>query len=1155
MVVSMRPMSAGEGYRYLLKSVAAGDGDRPLSTPLTRYYAETGTPPGRWLGSAVREVGVAEGEQVTEQQLGLLLGEGRHPLTGEQLGRAYPVYEGSSGRRAVAGFDFTFSVPKSASVLWAVSDVAMQERIIEAHHAAIRDVVAFMEREVAATRIGMTVTAGPAESADCAVAQVETTGLIATAYDHYDSRAGDPHLHTHVVVSNKVRTAGDGRWRSLDSRPLHAWTVALSELHQAVFADHLTRALGVGWDPRSRGRDRNPDWAISGVPQRLVGAFSSRATAIDEKTDELIRGYVEQHGHRPRRAVVNRLRGQACLATRPPKQIRSLAELTDRWRGRAARVLGGEDVRWTGEVLAARTPGALRVEDIPLGVIAEVAEAVVTVVGEKRSTWRRTNLYAEAARQTMRWRFETTRDREAVTGLVVDAAEQRSLRLTPPDLSATPAMFTRPDGSSRFRPKDSVIYSSEELLGAESRLLDQAETYAGPTVPAAHVKTVLSRGVGRRALSREQADAVTKVATDPRLLDLLIGPAGAGKTTTLRALKRAWTQWHGRGSVVGLAPSAAAAEVLAGELGIRCENTAKWLYDHTAATGPRQRRFAKNQLVIIDEASLAGTLTLDAITEHAAQVGAKVLLVGDAAQLQAVDAGGSFAFLTASRPDAPALTDIHRFTHDWEKTVSLKLRHGDPSAIGTYLAHGRFEAGSGEEMTEAAYAAWRADQTAGRATVLIAPTAEIVNDLNTRARAERIDSGEVTCIREVALVGGMRASVGDLVITRRNDRRLRTPRGGWVRNGDRWIITGVRRDGSVRVRHPDGSLTLPPDYVATDLNLGYAVTAHRAQGMTVDAAHVVVSATTTRESLYVAMTRGRDANHVYVGLDSGHEHDDVNPDSTARQGSADLLERGRDVLAGVLATSGAEMSATQTVKAEQNKYATIGQLATEYETIATAAQRDRWTRMLHACVPDALAAAATKSDAFGPLAAELRRAEAAGFGVPQTLESAVARGPLRDVDDVAAVLRHRIRLVEADGRAGTSNERPQRLIAGLVPEAVGDLAPEMRQALDQRRDLIEQGATALAQQAVRAGEPWTRALGPTPSDPVARSEWQRALRAVAAYRDRYGLTSPAPFGDRPTTSLQGDDRARAEMAVRRAAQAAALPRTATPTADRGIRSM
>src|SRR5690625_1521013 len=370
MTVSMRVMSAGDGYKYLLRTVVASDGDRLLTTPLTRYYAEQGSPPGRWVGQGLGGIGAGQlstGDQVTEAQLQLLVGMGRDPITGDPLGRAYqsfaPVSEriearvaeldGSLSpavraeqiaqieaeetergtRRAVAGFDYTFSVPKSASVLWAVADAGTQALIAQAHQSAIAEVVAFIEREVAITRVGAT-------SPDGAAAQVDVTGVIATAFDHYDSRAGDTHLHTHVLISNKVQTAQDGKWRSLDGRPMHAAVVALSELHEAVFADHMTRAFGVEWEARDMGRDRNPAWAITGVPEELVQEFSTRARHIDSETDRLIAEYVDKRGRRPSSATIMKLRAQAPLATRPDKEVRSLADLTERWRTRATGLLG-----------------------------------------------------------------------------------------------------------------------------------------------------------------------------------------------------------------------------------------------------------------------------------------------------------------------------------------------------------------------------------------------------------------------------------------------------------------------------------------------------------------------------------------------------------------------------------------------------------------------------------------------------------------------------------------------------------------------------------------------------------------------------------------------------------------------------------------------
>ena len=794
MTVSMRVMSAGDGYEYLLRTVAAGDGDRFLSTPLTRYYTEEGTPPGFWMGSGLPYLGggeLSESGRVSEAQLQLLVGMGRDPITGEPLGEAYRQYasvqervdhrvadldpelgpvsraeqvaaieaeEAERGtRRAVAGYDLTFSVPKSLSAWWGVAD---------AHHQAVAEVVAFLEREVAATRVG---AAGP----DGAVAHVDVAGVLATAFDHYDSRSGDPQLHTHVVVSNKVLTVQDQKWRTLAGRPVHAAVVALSELYNATLADRTTGMFGIEWETRERGRDRNPAWELAPVPDELISEFSSRSRQIEEEKTRLIDAYRAKHGREPSAKTVLKLRAQATLATRPEKQVQSLATLTANWRHRAGEVLGANVTGW------ART---------------------LTATGE-----------------------------------------QASLRLTPPELASSPVVFRRPGA---------VLYSTEELLAAEDRLLDRSHATSGPTVELATVEKITSRpdAEGRR-LGPDQADALQRNAVSGRVVDVLVGPAGAGKTTAMSALKRAWEQQHGTGSVVGLAPSENAAQVLGEELGIETENTARWWQMHLL----HGTTFDKDQLVILDEASLAGTGSLNRITGLAEQAGAKVLLVGDWSQLQAVDAGGAFGMLVHDRDDAPELTDVHRFTHQWEKANSLALRHGRTGAIDTLIEHDRVRGGEQDAMVDAAYTAWRADVQAGQASILVAEARETVTQLNERARADLILDGTITPGREVTLHDGTQASKGDRVITRENDRRLRSKNGkNWVRNGDRWTITAIAGDGSITVRPAGrrfgGSLVLPAAYVAEQVELGYAITGHRAQGVTVDTAHTVVTAATTREN-------------------------------------------------------------------------------------------------------------------------------------------------------------------------------------------------------------------------------------------------------------------------------------------------------------------
>jgi hypothetical protein len=239
------------------------------------------------------------------------------------------------------------------------------------------------------------------------------------------------------------------------------------------------------------------------------------------------------------------------------------------------------------------------------------------------------------------------------------------------------------------------------------------------------------------------------------------------------------------------------------------------------------------------------------------------------------------------------------------------------------------------------------------------------------------------------------------------------------------------------------------------------------------------------------------------------------------------------VLLGVLANSGAEQSAHQMIKTEQGAWASISQLAAEYETIAAAAQRDRWALLIRSCAltPDE-ADAAIESEAFGPLAAELRRAEANGHDVERLLPLIVARYGLEDAEDVAAVLRHRLAL--ATRSAGTGRgRRPTRLIVGLMPEALGPMGPDMRAALDERRHLIEQRAGALAKEAVEDKMSWVNRIGERPVDRREAEQWGRALLTVVAYRDRYGVTSVSALGPEPATDTQRLDRARAVAAVRR----------------------
>ncbi|WP_284690600.1 ATP-dependent DNA helicase [Microbacterium tenebrionis] len=597
------------------------------------------------------------------------------------------------------------------------------------------------------------------------------------------------------------------------------------------------------------------------------------------------------------------------------------------------------------------------------------------------------------------------------------------------------------------------------------------------------------------------------------------------KTTALRALHRAWTAAHGQDSVIGLAPSAAAAEVLGDSLGVRAENTAKFLHEHHHG----RWNLESGQLVLVDESSLAGTLALDRIAAHAAEVGAKVVLIGDWAQLSAVETGGAFGTLVRDRHQVPELTDVRRFAHDWEKTASLGLRHGRPDALKSYNGQGRLIEDDAETMQDAIYTAWRADRDAGLRTLMIAGTGEMVAELNERARADLLTAGRVEA-EGVRLHDGTTAGVGDLVVTRLNDRRLTTGR-TWVKNGDRWQVTHRYEDGSLAVRRlgkgdqPRGkALVLPAKYVREELELGYASTVHRAQGASVDTAHALVDPEkAARELFYVAMTRGKHRNHAYVIVPDPHE---VEPHLDQR-GPLTILDR----LAEVLGRSDADLSATETLKLEVDRHTSLSTLMDEYDVLARETQIDRWATLLDvAPFAEDVADDVFTSPYYERLEAALARHEAAGHLASVALNALAPRlTPGDEQTDPAAQLA--TMLDQATGQLSPGKNRRRR-VAGLIATPARPIPDDMQTALDERQALIEARARRLVNDAEQAGAAWLLPLGKPPSVSRARAQWQTEAATIALYRHRYDIGGSSPLGD--AKSIRTPEQA----AERRAAQAA-----------------
>ena len=1175
---------------YLIESVADGPGQEHAHFDATRYYTNAGTPPGRWLGGGLDGLGdddrhLHAGRRVGADQLRALIQDGADPITRKLLGRAFPAHVSTADRvraltadlsahlsaderaarieqierqvartnknRAVHGFDFTFAPPKSVSVVWALGDAGVREQVEAAHHDAINHVVAMMEADSIRTRQG----AG-------GVVQTETRGVIAAAFDHWDSREGDPHLHTHLVVANRVQ-GPDGRWRTLDSRgALMPAQVALSEAYDNHLMDSLSARLGVEWHVRSISRTGREHWEIDGVDDRLLKVFSTRHAQIEAAREE---AGADGPGHWDADA-------KAWAGTRSDKKHHSLEELTRSWRERARQVAGDQPLRGvTGRPLPApgTVPGQpgtrahpVRAADITDDQVAQLADGVLVALQSSRAHWSTWNIRAEAQRAARRIRFETPGQRDQFTGRLTEAVTARCVRVDHAHTAHTPARYRRRDGSSRFVPENSEIFTTQVLLDAEDALVRWSRSTDAPRL--ANPQSLATSG--RRAPSEDQLAAIEAVATSGRRLDLMVGPAGAGKTTALSALVDAWQAEHGAGSVTALAPSSAAAEVLGESLGAPADNVSMWLtlrraaaerdnqatflrqagdwidqggrvsdirdslavVDPTTAGLPDRRiraaidaalhrientpmqkaRLEAGDLIIVDEASMAATVPLREIVAQADAVGAKVLAVGDPDQLSAVEAGGAFGMLIDAQPDKVAsLKTIHRFVDDWQGPASLALRAGDRRAVETYTSHGAVQSGTQEEVLDQVHAAWAAETAQGRTSLMVAADNATAAELAARARADLKSAGKVGG-REVTLADGNQVSAGDLIVTRKNARALRSGR-HWAHNGATWHVQAVSADGAMLVTPTADpaaeAIHLPADYVGAQVELGYATTIHRAQGRTVDDCHVVVTPDMGRQAIYVGMTRGRTSNIAHVVTDGAAVDDDLMPQSA---------QEPAHILTNVLARDTAPTTARRAADRHADQVESVKRLADEYTTIAAGEAAWGWENSLPRLLPrqaDRLLA----DDYSDALAKELRRSHRAGLDVNTVLPALAAAKPLNEAHPAADLAGRVAKARKAHTAAGGQ----RRLIAGLIPAAPPAADPDIQRALDEREKLITARASAVLHQALTENQPWTKDLGPVPADARVRAQWLEAARTVAAYRDRYGIIDP-PSG--PVTATTHD---------------------------------
>jgi conjugative relaxase-like TrwC/TraI family protein len=886
-MLSIGRLGASDGAEYYLDKVANNVDD---------YYLGRGEAPGQWIGTTAEQLGLV-GQVEAEALRNLLAGTSAQ---GEALG-----LQVQPGRRP--GYDLTFSAPKGISLLWAFGSGEVRDTISAAHDHAVRAVLDHLSGEACYARRGH----GGAQL-------IEANGFIGAAFRHRTSRAGDPQLHTHVVVPNLVEGA-DGRWSAPDGRHLFTWKMTAGALYRSALRAELA-PLGLAWDVRRNGLSELRD-----VPKTVLRAFSKRRVDIEVAMDA-------------RGATSQKAAETAALDTRERKPTcgTGVDVMREDWSEQLATVdlpdgAGGMRLAGVDDLTAAlgretsAAPGPAEVEEVFRVLAGEHGVSLddweideqhlsdsgapgaralpVTLLG---STFTRRDAMSAVARA-----FDVTPDE--ATALTARFLEKESVvRVLADPEAGTEHIRTR---SGHLVPVTSGDrrYTTTELLAAEQRIINSAAARIGEgtgQVAPEMVERVLRL---HSHLDGEQADGVRALLTSGNGYDLVIGQAGTGKTTMLGAARIGWEEAGFR--VIGTAVAARTAADLEAGTGIPSSSLTQLLADLREVGGLTSRH-----VIVLDEASMVGSRPLDQLRSSIDASGAKLVLLGDNRQLSSIDAGGALRSLSSElRSHVVTLTTNRRQAgsdQQWERDALVALRHGDVTpAVHAYVEHGRVTiTGTIDQARQRIVEDWWSVHRT-HTTAILAVRRSDVAALNDMVRARRQAAGELgTEIR----IGAKAFSVGDRVIFEKNQRvrsadtshhpelvRLRNgtfatvvaltdPTGngvsweGDVRPAQGDVAGGIAEEarsqptGSLVVQLDDGRpAVLPRSYAEASTSLGYALTVFRSQGITVDHTFGLGGDSLYQEAGYTQLSRGRLSNNLYVASpenprwEIGHHADDL----------------------------------------------------------------------------------------------------------------------------------------------------------------------------------------------------------------------------------------------------------------------------------------
>lgn len=1140
-------VNAGHDPEYPLRSAGSAVG----------YYLQDGKePPGQWVGKGAEALGLTG--QVDPEVYRNLFGKLVTP-TGEKLYTGHPPrYVTGHGENDSAGdvaaaaaglgpfttpaevrrtrakvlgstgasvpfHDLTFSATKSPSLLQASYAAAA----VKARAAGDLDQAAEYERRVRAIDEAAVETArqlvGLAERRALFVRTGhhgkhsgewrDADGAVAALFPQHDNRSGEPNLHVHIVLLNRAmradhQTSGDRKWRSLYGRPLWKEQLGLAAEGERIFA----RLLALQGIPMVQQENGNA-FEVGGVEQATMDAFSVRTRGqIDPELRAEAAEYERLHGRPPSARTLWEWRQHIARSTRrakqpdPPTGLERLVAWEQHSKDVNVQILSDLHQAVSIYAVTHAPPAALSP--------AQRARTVRIAVHEVQSR------HAGFTASQLLWELHRALpglpagtdpvpvlEQMAADALIgkIDDVDIVLLNPAPGGLDVDYLGTRASDGQSIYRAPCEKKYATVGHLDAEQHILSQA---AKPRPRLVHPERAEAAVAAAGQLSDDQAAALQALLTSDTAMTLVRAAAGTGKTRLAGAFARAWAELTG-GLVYAVTVSENAARVAAAEMEAAgapalSYNLARFLGKTRSGATVNPVEVGPRDVILVDEAGQIDTADWLKLQATADQAGARIVPVGDEYQLGAINAGGIFPLL-AARLGALEIHQVHRFSEQWEKNASLKLREGDVTAIADYQARGRVHAGREDQARRNMVLDWAAAIRAGWDALMIAQSEAEVTELNHLA-AEHIAKARKAAgwrpgPERVKLSDGNLAQAGDWIQARLND-KLITAGGQWLANRDILQITriyGHGRDRKIEARRrlPDGTwtarFTLPARYAEQSATLGYASTIYAAQGRTVDIGFGLVTQGMNREALYVEGTRGRLENRLYVV---------TGPERSDRQAAPET------VLAQALSTRATEQSATAELAAAMDDNDHPARLLYLYDEI-NAPERDRHIDKEFRARLDPAGFARYMRDPVRPvLHRAVREVQLGGHDTAAVLDQ-ITRGSMDRARSIASVLHGRLQELRLP-------ERQQ-------PDALAERLPEARnEGLAQQAALMMDARTqAIGEQLAGRPEPWlVDRLGLPPQQPGAlRDDWVSRAGRAGFYRQAHGITDPAvALGDRPANN-------------------------------------